>query len=177
MTNNLSSDIEGNQVILILMSKENCPKMHTDLVKKVKKFSKGVCFTCFSHPFKSTLSAFSKENINTMDMMFIDVLTSTVKKPENAENCFFVDSPSDLTELNLTYSEIISSGKIDTSIFASISTLLIYQDALAVIQLVHSIINKSRLKNVKLIFTAAKEDKNTELIKDMHMFVDKVIEL
>jgi hypothetical protein len=57
------------------------------------------------------------------------------------------------------------------------STLLIYEETSTVVKFSHSIISAMRSNGTKLIFTCLKDDAQTELIKDLSMFVDSITEL
>ncbi len=61
--------------------------------------------------------------------------------------------------------------------FDSLSTLLAYEGSSSIIQFSHNVITKLRINNCKAVFITLKEDINSELIKDLYMFVDKVVEL
>jgi len=52
---------------------------------------------------------------------------------------------------------------------------LIYEDPHTVLKFIHSLITKSRMQNIKLVFLALKEDAEI-LAKDLVMFVDNVVE-
>ena len=66
---------------------------------------------------------------------------------------------------------------MDSSILDSLSTLLIYEEPSTVIKFSHSIISAFRSREVKAVLTCLEGDVGSELIKDLSMFVDKVVEL
>jgi N-acetyl-gamma-glutamylphosphate reductase len=88
-----------------------------------------------------------------------------------------VSSPHALTEINIAFSKSLDEKKCDSSLFDSLSTLLAHEKVHIIIQFTHNVITKVKVSNCKAVFIALKEDVNSELIKDLYMFVDKVVEL
>ena len=116
-----------------------------------------------------------ENNIPSEKIFFIDTLTSEVQTPPKLDNCIFVQSPSALTEISLAFSDALSSKGCDVILIDSISTLLIYQDVHSIIRFSQTLMTKGRVMNKKLVFVALKED-SEGLVKDISMFVDKIID-
>lgn len=175
--NNLFQEIKENHVVLVLIPKGMINRKGIEIIKLIEANSGGIGVLSFNQPYSILSESVKKGGISPEKIFFIDVLSAGVYRAKKMPNCLFVSSPEDLTEISLMCSEMQKTGEVDTCVIESISTMLVYQDELSVIQFAHSIINKSRNLGIKLVITAAKEDINTELVKDLHMFVDTVIEV
>ncbi|MCK4336166.1 MAG: hypothetical protein KAW40_05595, partial [Candidatus Aenigmarchaeota archaeon] len=106
-----------------------------------------------------------------------DCVTKKVKDEEASEQVVYVSSPKALTEINIVMKKVLNAGKIDSTIFDSLSTLLVYEGSHAVVRFSHSIISMFRTLGSKGILISLREDMQNELINDLNMFVDKVVEL
>ena len=93
---------------------------------------------------------------------------------KGSDKTIFVQSPKSLTEISIDIANLIGK-KTDSVIFDSLSTLLIYQDSMTSIKFVHSIVSKIRSADKKCIFFSLKEDADSDMMKDVNMFVDKVV--
>jgi archaellum biogenesis ATPase FlaH len=72
---------------------------------------------------------------------------------------------------------MLESKKPEVTVFDSLSTLLVYEDPSVVTRFVHSIISVFRSMGSKSVLISLKDDVKTELVKDLGMFVDKVVEM
>ena len=108
---------------------------------------------------------------------FIDGVTSTVRKADSTENCRFIPAPNALTELSLMIDKECKEHMPDLLIFDSLSSLLIYEKEPTLLRFAHAIVNELRINNVKSIFTLLKEDYQSTKIKEISLFVDKIIKV
>ena len=114
--------------------------------------------------------------INQKKFLIIDGLTKSVNpKATPADNCMFVSSASALTELSITLNKVAATGKFDGLLLDSLSTLLIYNKPGTVCKCVHSIINKMKAAEITTVFTALEGDTNSQVLKELGMFVDNII--
>ena len=170
----LEEEVETNQILLFVISKTNYTEMLLDVIRAVEKVSDKVCYVTLNRPYNNIVSQLKNNRIDDSKFLFVDAITSTVQTPKQVENCIFVQSPDALTDLSLAFSQAL--GKCDTALFDTMSTLVIYQDIGSVLKFIHNIVTKLRIGNKKGVLIALKED-SEELIKDLHMFVDKVVDL
>ncbi len=173
----IKKEMSENLVTLIVLSKEQYIGRMTDVAKAMNESFSKTLFISLTQPYKSAIETLNKNNVSLDKFTFIDVLTSTVRDPEPDPNCTFVSSPSALTEISVAFSKAVNDKKCDAAFFDSISVLTIYEDQNAVIKFVHNILTKSRVLGTKTVFVCLKEDKDIPLIKDLYMFVDKVVDL
>jgi archaellum biogenesis ATPase FlaH len=174
---NIEEEIKENQVLLIIIPKEKYSSQITDITRKLSNVSNKICYVLLNSPYNTIISDMKKNEINVDKFFFIDTLTSEVQQPEPKQNCTFITAPNALTELGIAISQALNEQKCDNIIVDSLSTLLIYEDDSKVIKFSHNIITKIKVTNSKAAFIVLKEDVSSELIKDLYMFVDKVVEI
>ncbi|MGA8856628.1 MAG: hypothetical protein WB643_05610 [Candidatus Bathyarchaeia archaeon] len=98
-------------------------------------------------------------------------------------NTFTLSGPSNLTELSITLSDLLSSEKVKgyedkTVLFLdSVSTFLIYNDANMVAKFLHAISGKVRTHNIRGVFFSLHEDITKGAVASTVQFHDKVLEI
>ncbi|HJX05087.1 MAG TPA: hypothetical protein VJ461_00080 [Candidatus Nanoarchaeia archaeon] len=172
----LIDEIRDKQIVLIVFPKSRYMDNLTEVIRAVDASSKKVCYVSLNKPYSSIIASLKTNNLSTDKYFFIDVLTSTVKTPEPADNCEFVQSPSALTDIGLAFTKAIQEKNCDNVLFDAISTLAIYKDIGEIIKFTQNLMTKARVGGVKSVYIALKED-SAELVKDLTMFVDGVVEL
>jgi KaiC/GvpD/RAD55 family RecA-like ATPase len=165
--------LDSNNVILVVVEKEKYLSELITVIKEIESIADKTCYVSLTQPYQALLETLKKNSINPEKFRFIDVLTNTVKEEKSTDACTYVSSPSALTEISVAFSKVSEGAKF--AIVDSITTLLIYEDENSVIRFTHSLMTKTRILGQKTIFIALREDKDNNLIKDLHMFVDKVI--
>lgn len=173
----LSTEIRGNSILLLIVTKEAYHQQSIHIVKAMTEHTKKSCYVCINSPYNFVVDSMKKNNIPLDRFFFIDTLTRNVQEASSTDNCIFVSSPSALTEISLALSKALNEVHCDGALFDTISSLMIYQNAHTIVQFTHNILTKLRISNGKAIFIALKDDINSELIKDLYMFVDKVVDL
>ncbi|HHI03929.1 MAG TPA: hypothetical protein ENL45_00085 [Candidatus Woesearchaeota archaeon] len=174
---NLSSEIKDNKIILLITPKE---KYHKELLNTLKVMEKGTdktCYVCINEPYNFVVDNLKKNNIPAEKFFFIDALTAKVQTPPSVDDCIFVSAPNALTEISLAFSKAFDEKKCNGLLFDTLSTLLVYANPHSIIQFIHNVLTKLRVVSGKAVFVALKEDVNSELVKDLYMFVDKVVEV
>ena len=173
---NLTEEIRNKQIVLIVFPKVQYMIKLVEVIQAVDAISNKTCYVSLNKPYSNIIETIKANNLNIDKYFFIDVLTSTVKTPEPADNCEFVQSPSALTDISLAFTKAMHEKGCDNALFDAISTLTIYQDIGEIIKFTQNLMTKARVSNVKSVYIALKED-SKELVKDLTMFVDEVIEL
>lgn len=170
----IKEHLESNSIVLVVVSKEQYLGKLIEILHELESMMDKVCYVCLTQPESALKEMFRKNNIDAGKFHFVDVLSSTIQQMSNTECCTYVSSPSALTEISVAFSKITENAK--GSVIDAISTLLIYEDEMAVIRFTHNLMTKTRIANLKMIFIALHEDTKTNLIKDLYMFVDKVVD-
>jgi hypothetical protein len=172
----LRKDFSENQIVLVTMPKERYNSVMPEIQEGADKSSAKIGYITINKPFNSIIANLAKININKSKFYFVDAITATVEAPPIVDNCFFVSSPTALTDISLAFSSLLSDKACDIVVFDTISTLGIYQDLGSVVRFAHNLITKVRVTSKRAVFIALKEDSEV-LIKDLNMFVDKIIDL
>jgi archaellum biogenesis ATPase FlaH len=171
---NVKKAIEDNEIVLILLHNETYSERIKDIAKMISAFGKS-CYVSANKPHQTMLKEFEKANIDSKNFFFIDCVSRSSEMGES--KVVHVSSPKALTEMNIAINKVLTSEKINLMVFDSLSTLLIYEDTSNVVRFAHSIISLLRMKGSKGVLISLKDDTKSELIKDLNMFVDKVVEM
>jgi KaiC/GvpD/RAD55 family RecA-like ATPase len=138
---------------------------------------KTVCYITLSKTFDSLKEQFGKKKIKTDNVVFIDAISKSFKKmPDQTNGCYYVSSPSSLTELEIAALKVLRHG-FNYLVFDSLSAMLVYQKNAPAARFVSALSNNARQNNAKAIFYAAKSEEQSQMIKDVGAVVDKVIDL
>ena len=167
-----TKEIKDNDILVFVIPNKDYSDSLEEIVKTLSKMYNKICYISLNKPHNSLLKTFEEGGMDTEKFLFIDA----VGKGSNEKNVIYVSSPKALTELSITINKVISGGLIDSSLFDSLSTLLVYEEASTVIKFSHSIISTFRNKGVKAVLTCLEGDVKSELIKDLSMFADKIVE-
>jgi archaellum biogenesis ATPase FlaH len=173
MVVSIKADIEKNDIIVFTIPNKNYTDNTLKIVSALSSIHKKICYVSLNRPYNTIIKNFQDIKIDVKKFLFIDCVT---QKREEHPSVVCVSSPRALTELNIAISKVLST-KVDSTVFDSLSTLLIYEQSSTVIKFAHSVITMFRNAGSKGIFTCLKEDINSELIKDLSMFADKIVEL
>ena len=173
----ISESLAHDSVILFLLRREDYGQQLIKVLADASKQPSKICYLCINEPYSFVRSKLIKNNIPAEKFFFIDTLTKKVQSPPQADDCIFVSSPSNLTEISLALSKSYSEKNCGATLFDSISAMLIYETSHSIIQFVHNLLTKLRITGGKAYFIAIKDDINSDLVKDLHMFVDKVIDM
>ena len=133
-----------------------------------------LCYVTLNKPYAIMEKEFKEFQIDTKDVEFIDCVSGSAADKQG--KAVFVSSPRALTELSITISGMLAKN-INSMLFDSLSTLLIYHEQGMAIKFVHSMISKVRATEKKCVFLLLEEDAKSEMMKDVTMFADKVVYL
>ena len=170
----LKNDIKNNKILLISVKST----VYRDKIKELVSTSSGmfrkICYVTVNDPYKTVASNMPKVK---SEIFWVDCVSSTVKVPKPEKNVTYVSSPHDLTEISISVKNVIEKEKTDFVIFDSISAQLVYEDVSVILRFIHNLTLAFREVNLNVLFIILKEDAIEELMKDLTMFVDKVVEL
>ena len=171
----LDIKFEEHGIILSLITNDSYNEELTGLVKQLSRHYRNICYITTNTIYKVLVNDLLKNGIDANKFFFIDGITKTsAQEPEKVENCIFVDAPNSLTDISLNITRFLSLNRFDCFIFDSLSTLLIYDKSPTVTKFVHFLIENFRHYNCSAVFTALESDKDSELIKYIGLFVDKI---
>jgi len=162
--------------VLVVEKQKEYPAVNVELIKYfLKKGVPGV-YVSINKTAEDLTETFEKEKIDTSKIIFLDAVSrmSDGKKIEK-ENYLYVESPKDLVELSVSLEEAV--GKLKGKkfiVFDSITTLLIYNKAIAIEKFVHAIAGKMHAWEAKGVFTAMDSTEKGQ-ISTLAQFFDQVI--
>ena len=172
---NILKELSENKTILLLIPSTDYNDVVIDVAKQLSE--KSLCYVTLNKTYSSLQEIFKKKKVNTGNIVFIDAISKNIKETrDQTDRCYFVNSPSALTDLSLAISKLLSH-KFEYLIFDSLSNLIIYQGKSSCARFISSIVNKIEDSSTKAVFYALIVKEHEELIKECSMFVDKVIDL
>jgi hypothetical protein len=181
MKNNIVQETSKSSFLLVLMDEKDYIQKLKEIIKSVENIHAKICYVCLSKPYNYIAEELRKENIDTNDFFFIDVLSSHYGHPKPATNCIFLKAPVDLDELNKTVTRAVNNQKCNVVLFDTISTLLIYHQPHSVIKFTHNMKVEEMKSDVKNFFIVLKGNEyltdSDNFIKDLEMFTDKKIDV
>jgi len=138
-------------------------------------------YITINKPYQNLIESLNESKIDTKKLFFIDCITKTVGgKPEITENCLFIASPQNLTELGVALTQAMEAMKGKPNKFLlldSLSTLLVYNSAGTVAKFSHFLTTRIRLSKLKGVFIIVEKEMEEKLLLTLSEFCDKVIKL
>lgn len=169
----LGKHLANNQSILSVIEENTYIKSINDIVKSLDQYK--ICYITLNINSHKLISNFKKNNINTKNIFFIDAASGS--KQTKASNVVTVTSPSSLTEIETTLISALNRNSFDVVLFDSLSTLNIYNKPASGVKFAADIINKTQLKNTKILFTCLKGDLQSDLIRETSQLIDEVLDM
>lgn len=171
----IKKEIKGNQIIVFVIPNEEYAARLKEVTSILSKLYKNICYISLNKPYNVLIKKLKESKINTKKFFFIDCITESVKGKPVGDGVLYVSSPRAFTELSIMIKKILDKIKIESTIFDSLSTLLVYGDTMNVIRFTQSLMTTLRTRGSNGVFTCLKGDVTTNLIKDLNMFADKII--
>jgi archaellum biogenesis ATPase FlaH len=133
-------------------------------------------------PYFALTEEMEAQKIPTQNMYFLDCASGLMgKSPQEIEKTYILSGPTNLTELSITLSTLLSSDKLkgreaQTILFLdSISTFLIYNDANVVARFLHTTAGRVRTHHMRGVFFSLHDDITKGAIAGTVQFHDKVL--
>lgn len=173
----MKKSIKENDIVLLLLPNDRYAEKVNDVAAAASELSEKVCYVSANKPYATLIKNFKNCKIDTGKFCFVDCVTKGAGGTEEGGKVTCVSSPKALTEMNIAIKRVLESGKAGITVFDSLSTLLIYEDPSVVTRFVHSIVSVFRSLGSKGVLISLKDDVKNEFVKDLSMFVDKVVEM
>jgi hypothetical protein len=170
----IEAGLKDNKILLLSVDSNDYREAMRSVVEFSARKIGRVCYVTLNDPYESIMQKLGEAAGN---ILFIDCVTSTIKPPVPKKGVMFVSSPRAFTEISLSVKNAIKEEKVELTVLDSISALMVYEKPVVVLKLVHSLILTCREGNVCVIFVILKEDVDISMLKDLTMFVDKVVEI
>jgi len=147
-----------------------------DITKKSCSSCNSLIYVSLNRPYEPLTKNLKGKGVNIDKVLFIDAISrSAGQEVKDAPNCIYLDSAGALTTISITINKALKTGKFDSLLFDSLSTLLIYNSKGAIVKFVQSLINNTKKKKITTIFTILKGDAEKGLLNELGMFADEVI--
>ncbi|MBN2331154.1 MAG: hypothetical protein JXC85_05045 [Candidatus Aenigmarchaeota archaeon] len=170
----IEKELVNNKILLVsFKSKDYREGLKNLLEFSLNKYKKS-CYVTLNDPHESIVRKLNERQLSKM--FFIDCVTCSIKTPKQEENVVFVSSPRALTEISIAIKKAIDMGGMESLILDSISAMLVYEQSLNVMKFVHKQVLALREANLICYLIIMREDVSEELMKDLAMFVDKIVE-
>ena len=141
-----------------------------------KRGMKGT-YVALNKPYHTLVKILQNSNIDTDKLFFIDAISGNLSQDAGIANCVFLRDPSAISELGMTVLNVCDEKKADFLLLDSLSTMIIYNDRLDSVRFTHYLITQLRKYGLAGVIMSLEDYKKPESIKDISMFVDKVIHL
>jgi hypothetical protein len=174
---NLKKELKKGEIIVLVIPNAKYTAELPKIAKYLSGNFKATAYVSLNKPFETLEKNLKKAKVDLDKFLFIDGITKNANpQAEEKENCMFVKSAAALTNISLLINKTLKTGKFDSLLFDSLSTLLIYNESKIVGKFVHNMVNKIKNTKTTAVFTALKGDTNSALLKEVELYVDKVIE-
>ncbi len=173
--------LEPNFNLLLLVNQDNYSLLILPLLRAFsKQKDRGIIFVAVNKPFEKIKAELLKGDFPLQNIRFIDMVSSMVGAKKVEDKCvFYLPATSSLNDLIEAIQHELEEKKQKNVVlvFDSVSTLLVYNDALPVEKMVHSLIGKLGKFSVDGVFVMAKSKEFAGPVQTISQFCDKVVEI
>jgi archaellum biogenesis ATPase FlaH len=176
----IGRSIKDGSVVLIKVPSKKLIETNTNLLKHyISDKHYNVVYVTINKPFSELIEHFKDKKIDTNKIFIIDAVTpQKLHNGHRTENCVFIGSPKELTNISITTTSAIE--KLASSrvlIFDSVSTLLFYNSFETVKDFISFISKKMKALKVTFAMICIKDTTNEKIISQLSSFVDEIIEI
>ncbi len=151
-------------------------KTNTLLLKEFTDAGLRGVYVTLNAPYSYLKKKFSEEGVKVENVFFIDMISkASGVQTGPAPDCVFINTPSGLTDLGVTLSQVLP-GK-DFLFLDSLSTMLISNEARTVEKFSQFLTARVRAYGVKTVLMSLKREEDEEVIRTVSQFADEVIVL
>jgi len=171
----LEQQLDKRQIVALLIAAERYQDELRKLIKFASKRGTKICYVSLNLPHQSLTEIFEQCKVDPKKFFIVDAVTPTVTSPQPTKGVSFVSSPRAITELGIRIGEVCREDKYDLILFDSLSTLLAHVQGPDVPRFVHMLTARIRTHKGRAIFPILRKDMDSEMMKDLNMFMDAVI--
>lgn len=182
LKNSFIPDEEGRKrLFLVLSSAETIRQNNTDIVRALIARGYHIIVITTNQPYVVQRKIYEKNEIDLSKIIFIDAITNYAvgTVPNEVNDAKFISSPSNLTDLGITLTGVLSekNGEKTFILFDSINTMLIYLPSVNISKFLHFIANKLRFLEIPAIFLAVEKGLNPMMLSQLSTLVDEIVDL
>ena len=170
-----ANEILKNRINLHIISDKSYQSELCDMAKSVAENFDKILYLSLNKPVEKIVEILKENGIDTEKFVFVDAVHNRIGKNIAYHNLIFINSPKEFQKFNSKLLRAIDDEKAGCLIFDSLSTMLIYQDESTVTRFAHDLISRLVMNKYNGEITCLSEDVNSSVVKDIAMFVDKVI--
>lgn len=167
--------LKDNKVILVIIDSMRYNETILDTLKAISNKGNLVYIT-LNKTASSLENLFREKSISFRNIVIVDCITRTIKETKDRGGIIYIDSPRELSDLSFVLGGILSRKKKGYVILDSLTTLLVYQDKPIVARFILNMANRIRESTFRSIIFAADVSEHRDFLKEVSIFVDKVIE-
>ena len=177
----IDSPTKNRLFILITKENEYIAKFNK-IIELIGNNDTRICYVSITKPYEDTINELKEANIDTSNLFFVDTLSSYYMKRPPADNCIFIEGPTDMKKMKNAIKTLITEKKCNAVIFDTISKLLIYKGISSIVKFTHDLLSENGEMKTEKMFLAQEsvdiEEKDFKrLISDLSMFADKIIDI
>jgi len=171
------------EFIALIVSTADMYSIAQEIALKVLVKNKNMSgsYITFNRPYSTLKKFIEDEGLDVSKLFFIDLITESAGGKvdrSNADRCFYVSSPKNLTELSILIEQAMLRLPRTENRFVfidSISTMLIYNDSDTVLRFIHSLTGKMRLLGITGIIFLLEKESDEKFLAQVAQFCDRVI--
>lgn len=175
------SRLGEEKLFLVLSSADMLKKNNAHIIQTLIGKGYRVVVITTNQPSAVLKKHYSTDGIDISRVSFIDAITKYAlgKIPPGQEDCRFINSPSNLTDLGIAITEVLHSLANEKTclLFDSVSTMLIYLPSTNISKFIHFITSKLRLVDAAGIFLAVEKGLDPLLLTQLTTYVDGTIDM
>jgi len=172
-TQKIFESLKNNQNIVVSCRAEGCNKLKQQICQESHKTFNKVFLISFSKISPDQIKKFNEEK-GEHCYYFLDCFPS--KLVSETKGYMHIASPTSLIELSAKINRLLRKERIDMIFLDNISSMLIYNDDVKVMQFLHSLMNKLRGTKTKAVYMNT-TGKGKHLLPDIAMFADDIIRI
>lgn len=179
LSDDLGKELEGleNPVVLGLMDPIRYQESVLRLLRYFTNRSPRGVYVTLNKPYATLLKSFDRAGIPADSVFFVDAITDVPSVEEDATHAC-VGSGVDLSTLGVCISKAVKQIKEDRFLLLdSLSTLLIYYDANAVVKFAHLLTEKMRSWNSSGSLITVETNSERDLVSQLSPFCDRVVKI
>ncbi|NYZ79399.1 hypothetical protein H0N99_04600 [Candidatus Micrarchaeota archaeon] len=170
------------EFIALIISSADIYSIAQETALKVLIGKKGMngAYVTFNRPYSTLKATIKGMGLDLSKLFFIDLITESAGGSAErcaTDNCFYVSSPKNLTELSILMEQAMLRLPAEKRFvfIDSISTMLIYNDPDTVLRFIHALTGKMRLLGITGIIFLLEKESDEKFKAQVAQFCDKVI--
>jgi len=170
--------IPDDYIILIETTAEKAFEVSNASIKFLEQRNEKGIIVSANRPYANLVNVYEKNGIDVSKMFILDCVSKNLNGHTRADNVFFIENLSSLTDISLSINEKIDSidGK-KFLFFDSVTTMLIHNKPYVFARFIHNVLTKMRLNCMGGLLISLQDNTNREIRAEIAQLCDKVIRI